>query len=187
MISRTWVFFFVFLLPTPRISSPTWGNLQNLNSIAYLQRRRMSKRSKVWNRVFDFKWTVLRTYWELEARTGTQRKLLVSLSHWRTCFCFSESAAFEIETKPIDFGSDFGSISACTFEPDVGLLTGWRKKTRIIENQNYHLLPSLRLLLECVLSKYEGLTPNSKISGARLHPMVEVGSRYSGANPYPKI
>ena len=56
------------------------------------------------------------------------------------------------------------------------------KKTRIIENQNYHLLPSLRLLLECVLSKYEVITPNSKISGAQLHPMVEVGSRYLSVN-----
>ena len=48
----------------------------------------------------------------------------------------------------------------------------------IIENLKYHFLPSLRLLLECLLSKYEVLTPNSKISGARLPFVVEVGSRY---------
>ena len=99
-----------------------------------------------------------------------QTKALGVYFHRQTRFCFPENFAFEIETKPVDFGSDFGSISACHFESNVGLLTGWRKKSRIIENWRYHFLPSSTKQLKSQLSKYQVRTPHNEISGLGYTP-----------------
>ena len=47
-----------------------------------------------WVRGFDFKWTVLATYWKLRARTGTKRKPLVSTFTPTNLFSFPGKRCF---------------------------------------------------------------------------------------------
>ena len=76
------------------------------------------------------------------------------LSHQQTCFRFPENGVSQIETRPIDFGSDFGPISLCHFEADVEVLSGWRKISRNNEYEDLRHGETREEYLKPVYTKY---------------------------------